>query len=271
MAPQYRGGHRKTGNFIGVGFLAADVDAGMTLDEANDHPFVRHHAGLVHTTVSHTAERHRLRIIFLLDEPIQSARDWADAQLGIALKFNSDASVSDGARMFFGNTKAAIYHIGRTLPAAVVAGLIARGRDARAARKPGGGVLPVVSVRQIAGPELVKIAGGDMVRLDELGVGTRVHCPITMILIRVRSRSCQGHDRSACVAQRAGSRFGQVTNKTVTILGRSTGFLSNGSPASMKSIQRQPALIAFSHPRRASRGSRSGFCRRSPTSRALRW
>ncbi|WP_168212738.1 MULTISPECIES: plasmid replication protein, CyRepA1 family [unclassified Bradyrhizobium] len=177
MAPQYRGGHRKTGNFIGVGFLAADVDAGMTLDEANDHPFVRHHAGLVHTTVSHTAERHRLRIIFLLDEPIQSARDWADAQLGIALKFNSDASVSDGARMFFGNTKAAIYHIGRTLPAAVVAGLIARGRDARAARKPGGGVLPVVSVRQIAGPELVKIAGGDMVRLDELGVGTRVHCP----------------------------------------------------------------------------------------------
>src|ERR1700722_8073236 len=71
-APQYRGGHRKAANFIRSGFLAADVDRGLTLEEAKDHAFVCHHAALIHTTASHTPERHRCRIIFLLDEPIVS-------------------------------------------------------------------------------------------------------------------------------------------------------------------------------------------------------
>jgi hypothetical protein len=177
LAPQYRGGHRKTGNFICASFLAADVDAGMTLEEAKDHPFVQHHAALIHTTVSHTADHHRFRIIFLLEVSVLDAPDWADAQLGLGLELGSDLSVSDGARMFFGARSAIVFHIGRTMPAQIVAGLLARGRDARASRKPGGGVLPVVSVCQIAGPELVKVAGGEMVRLDELSVGMRVHCP----------------------------------------------------------------------------------------------
>jgi len=44
IAPQYRGGHRNTGNFMRSGFLAADVADGMTLEEAEDHAFVRHQA-----------------------------------------------------------------------------------------------------------------------------------------------------------------------------------------------------------------------------------
>ena len=98
IAPQYRGGHRKTLNFEKAGFLAADVDHGMTLEEAQGHAFVRHHAGLIHTTASHTEARHRFRIVFLLDEAILSARDWADAQLGLAVLLDSDQSVADGAR-----------------------------------------------------------------------------------------------------------------------------------------------------------------------------
>jgi len=177
LAPQYRGGNRKTANFICAGFLAADVDRGMTLDEARDHPFIQHHAALIHTTVSHTAERHRFRIIFLPDERIFNATDWADAQLGIALKMTSDASVTDGARLFFGNRNATTIRIGKTLSPAVVNDLIERGRDARASRKPGGGRLPVISIRRIAGPELIKVAGGGQIRFDELIHGTRVHCP----------------------------------------------------------------------------------------------
>jgi len=175
IAPQYRGGHRKTSNFIRSGFLAADVDAGMTLEEAQDHPFVQHHAALIHTTASHTAARPRLRIIFLLDEPILSAPDWADAQMGIARRMGSDASVSDGARMFFGNSRAIFVRISRTVPPTVVAELIACGRDARASRAVPG--QPIFSARRFAGPELVRVAGGDLVRFEELGVPARVHCP----------------------------------------------------------------------------------------------
>jgi hypothetical protein len=178
IAPQYLGGHRKGSNFIRSGFLAADVDRGLTLDGAKDHAFIRHHAALIHTTVSHTPESHRFRIIFLLDEPIMSARDWADAQLGLAMTLDSDRSVSDGARMFFGNGQAAFYEISRTMSPKVVADLIARGRDARASRSPlDGSLLPVNSVRRITGPELVKVAGGELVRMDEIGAGVRVHCP----------------------------------------------------------------------------------------------
>jgi hypothetical protein len=178
MAPQYRGGHRKTVNFTCSGFLAADVDHGLTLEEAKDHAFVRHHAALIHTTASHTEEKHRFRIVFLLDESILSARDWADAQLGLALMLGSDRSVSDPARLFFGNRRAVSYRIGRTMPPKVVSDLIARGRDARASRSPlDGRRLPVDSVRRIAGPELVRVAGGEAVRLDEIDAGVRVHCP----------------------------------------------------------------------------------------------
>jgi hypothetical protein len=34
--------------------LVADLDAGITLEEAKSHPFILHHAALIHTTVSHT-------------------------------------------------------------------------------------------------------------------------------------------------------------------------------------------------------------------------
>jgi hypothetical protein len=178
IAPQYRGGHRKTLNFEKAGFLAADVDHGMTLEEVQDHAFVRHHAGLIHTTASHTEARPRFRVVFLLDEAILSARDWADAQLGLALLLGSDQSVADGARLFYGNSRAAIFPIGKTMAPAVVADLIARGRDARASRSPlDARRLPVDSVRTIAGPELIKVAGGNPARMDEISVGTRVHCP----------------------------------------------------------------------------------------------
>jgi hypothetical protein len=177
LAPQYRSGNRRTANFLRAGFLAADVDGGMTLDQARNHPFVQYHAALIHTTVSHTAKHQRLRIIFLLDEPLMNALDWADAQLGVALKMGSDATVTDGARLFFGNTQAEVYRIGRTTVPEVVADLIVSGRDARASRAPGGKWWPVVSMRRIAGPELITVAGGGLIRFDELTAGTRVHCP----------------------------------------------------------------------------------------------
>jgi hypothetical protein len=176
-APQYRGGRRKASEFLRCGFLAADVDGGMKLEEANDHAFVRHQAALIHTTASHTPESHRFRVVFLLHDALVEARDWADAQLGLALTLDGDRSVSDAARLFFGNSNAVIFRIGCTMPMSVVAHLIARGRDARATRAPGGGLLPAESVRRIAGPELVRVAGGELVRMDELGVGVRVHCP----------------------------------------------------------------------------------------------
>jgi hypothetical protein len=137
IAPQFREGRRKTSNFVRSGFLAADIDTGMTLEEAEHHPFVQHHGGLIHTTVSHTADHNRCRVIFLTEKPILIAQDWADAQLGLAVTLGSDRSVSDAARMFFGNTRAAVYPISKSTPSSAVTDLIALGRDTRRPDKAG--------------------------------------------------------------------------------------------------------------------------------------
>ncbi|KJC44549.1 plasmid replication protein, CyRepA1 family [Bradyrhizobium sp. LTSP857] len=176
-APQFKNGRRKATHFSRAGFLAADVDGGMTIEETKEHALVRHHAGLIHTTASHTPQSHRFRIIVLLDEAIQVAPDWADAQLGLAVTLDSDRSVSDAARMFFGNTKAVFFKISRSMPPSIVADLIARGRDARAQTAGIKGRLPVDSAKQIGPGALIKLAGGDQCRMDELSVGASVHCP----------------------------------------------------------------------------------------------
>lgn len=176
-APQFENGRRKATHFARAGFLAADVDGGMTIEEAKEHALVRHHAGLIHTTASHTAQSHRFRIIVLLDEPIPVPQDWADAQLGLAATLDSDRAVSDAARMFFGNTKAVFFKISRSMPPSIVADLIARGRDTRAQTAGIKGSLPVDSAKQMGPGSLIKLATGDQCRMDELSVGASVHCP----------------------------------------------------------------------------------------------
>ena len=178
IAPQYKDGHRRGANFIKSGFIAADVDDGMSLEDARNHAMVRHHAGLIHTTASHTAERHRLRIIFPLDKAILDAQDLADAQLGLAVALGSDRSVSDAGRMFFGSSGGTFFRISKSTPPHVVADLIARGRDARTQKSgPKDSQWPVNSSRRMGPGALVKVATGDLCRMDELKVGVSVHCP----------------------------------------------------------------------------------------------
>ncbi len=146
IAGQYHNGYRKTQNFIQAGFLAADVDDGLTLETALDHEFVRRHASLLHTTASHTPLRHRYHVFFLLDQAIRDAREFAAAQYGLALTLGTDPSVADGARMFFSNSAAIFHGIGKTMGPEVVSDLVARGRDARASTSsPGHKRLPVDS------------------------------------------------------------------------------------------------------------------------------
>lgn len=178
IAPQFKDSRRKAIYFARASFLAADVDEGMTLDEAQAHTMVRDYAGLIHTTASHTSEKHRFRIIFILDEAILSPQDWADAQFGLAVALGSDRSVSDGARMFFGNSRATFFRISMSVPPKLVADLIARGRDTRAQKAgPADSRWSVDSSRRMGPGELVKLATGESRRMDELRLGSSVHCP----------------------------------------------------------------------------------------------
>ena len=58
---------RSKENFLGAGFLAADIDYGMRIEDALKSPFVEEFGALIYTSPSHTPEDHRFRIVFELN------------------------------------------------------------------------------------------------------------------------------------------------------------------------------------------------------------
>jgi hypothetical protein len=134
FAPQYRDGYRKGANFICTEVLAADFDGSRTLLDVRNDAFCNSHASFIYTTASHSEEEQRFRVVFLLDRLIETATDYADAQLGLAEKLGSDLSVSDGARCLFGSTTGQIFRFAANrLAADDVAQLVDRGQVRRKA------------------------------------------------------------------------------------------------------------------------------------------
>jgi hypothetical protein len=71
---QHKDKHRKSAHFTCAGFLAVDIDHGMTWDEALASPFVAQYATLLCTTPSHTPEADWFRIVFELESDITDAQ-----------------------------------------------------------------------------------------------------------------------------------------------------------------------------------------------------
>lgn len=176
----YKGGHRKTTNFICSDFIAADIDRGMTLDEALAIPFVQQYASFIYTTPSHTDDDHRFRIVFLLEDTITVAADWANALFGLALKLDSDLSSKDAARMYYGCIDARVIDLGNLLPANEVDALIAAGGQERK-RNSGRNSLvqgyALTSSLKIQPGQLITTADGSVVPFEEIPRGTDVCCP----------------------------------------------------------------------------------------------
>ena len=81
---QHDNQHRKSTNFTKAGFIAVDIDHGLSIEEALNHPFVQQYASIFYTTPSHTDDNHRFRLIFELDRDIESAVEMKMAYKGIS-------------------------------------------------------------------------------------------------------------------------------------------------------------------------------------------
>ncbi|HVE02903.1 MAG TPA: hypothetical protein VNB30_02470, partial [Rhizomicrobium sp.] len=85
FGPQFERGRRKTETFKAAGFVAIDVDGTMSLEEARSHDFIRRYGSVLYTTPSHSKEGYdHFRIVFATPFPIESARTWKHALLGLA-------------------------------------------------------------------------------------------------------------------------------------------------------------------------------------------
>jgi hypothetical protein len=83
--------------------LAVDIDKGMSIDQALQHPFIAAHCGLAIESSSSSPEQHKFRLVFRLPQAIT---DWrlirACNQYLIELLGVADRSCKDASRFFFG-------------------------------------------------------------------------------------------------------------------------------------------------------------------------
>ena len=97
---QFHSNYRNTSNFICSDIIAADIDDGMTIEEALADDFITKNASIIYTTPSHTTEKPRFRIVFQLPHTVTDKDLIKFAQTGLTRKFPAVlASTSIGARV----------------------------------------------------------------------------------------------------------------------------------------------------------------------------
>lgn len=205
ISAHYKDDYRQSGNFICSDFIAADMDGTMDLDEALNTPFIQKFASFIYTTPSHTEDIHRFRVVFLLDDTITRANDWAHCLLGLAIRLGSDKSVGDAARLFYGSTNSQLIDLGHSLPIDEVDELIKLGRDEKQKfRKTQTGVAAIVSSVKLPRDTVVTLRNGQTAPLATLPANTSVHCPVhadknPSAFVVVSSRGSKGVHCKTCV------------------------------------------------------------------------
>lgn len=175
-------GRRNQENFIASSAIAVDVDGGMRLQEALQHPFVKAYGGIIYPTWSSTEEENRFRIIFFCPHPITDAEKMRNALTGGIRLFGGDKACKDACRMFYGNKKVKPIVLGNMLSEEALAELITMGID----KEP---TLDKKSSEKLSssskknGEELeegqpVKVATGLLAMLSDLKKGDRLYCPV---------------------------------------------------------------------------------------------
>ena len=175
----YKHDLRSSSNFIGTEILAADIDGGLSLEDALKHPLVKHSASFIYTTVNHQKNSPRFRVVFALAKPILDREELSQVTTAIAARLSGDMSATDPARIFYGSKGCEIFEIGNELTAEVVDELSAQGgelfRTTNHLLK--GNSASVRSARLIPNDLMVKLKNSEIVSISTLNKKTTIFCP----------------------------------------------------------------------------------------------
>lgn len=97
---------RSIDNWQSQEVIALDFDEGLTLEEAIEDKFFKENAVFLYTTFSHSDEKHKFRVVFVLDKPLYMYKDFETIINNLLQKYPyADQSCKDGSRLFFGGKK----------------------------------------------------------------------------------------------------------------------------------------------------------------------
>ena len=114
-------GKRADKNVVAFSAIALDIDEGLSLEEAQQHPFISKYAGLIYTSSSHQKAKQkqgteetiqpcdRYRVVFVLPETITDLSLWSYLYQIVCEQIpQADPSCKNIGRYFYGNTEAEI-------------------------------------------------------------------------------------------------------------------------------------------------------------------
>jgi hypothetical protein len=114
--------YRKSDNFICGQHIGLDFDTGndrSAIGTLLENKFIKRNASFIHTTASHTTDKPRTRVIFILEVPIRSRAKYSLLAEAFAETFSTnggaDVSCKDPVRLFFGAENCEIYELGNIL------------------------------------------------------------------------------------------------------------------------------------------------------------
>jgi len=100
-------GYRRNQHFQSAQFIALDFDTGdvrSSLEYLLEQSFIGHHGGFLYTTLSHTPDCPKCRVLFIIDAPITNSDQYRRAKRAVMAQLPwGDASVHDPARLFYGS------------------------------------------------------------------------------------------------------------------------------------------------------------------------
>lgn len=180
---QHKNHWRKSANFTGAGFLAADIDHGLPLEAAVADPFVQQYASFIYTTPSHTDSVPRFRIVCELERPITDAAIMTAGLTGLIVRFGADDSCKDACRLFYGSSKSRLIMFGNTLPETQLQQLVLRAGE-RSVMSDSTGEESIRrrsatrSKLDLPSDTPVRLASGEWLSLRTIPNQTQVHCPM---------------------------------------------------------------------------------------------
>ena len=107
---------RSKANYQQAQLIGLDIDNGLTLDDALNHPFVKKYGQLIYTSASHqkpkgdTPPCDRFRIVFNASQPIKDIDTYEQLVKAVMGHFPSaDEACKDASRYWAGNSQAEIF------------------------------------------------------------------------------------------------------------------------------------------------------------------
>ncbi|MGH1588862.1 hypothetical protein ACRBEV_11435 [Methylobacterium phyllosphaerae] len=171
-------GVRKESNFLACNIASVDVDHGLTVEEALASPLVQQHALLLYTTVRHTPDDHRFRLVFPLSETITNPRRMRQINRGLARRLGGDMAATDPARISFGHRNAQVHHLGGAIGPELLRELIADARLPDATDLSARGIMTRRSTVVLRPDHELQLEDGRLMPLCDAPVRARVHCPV---------------------------------------------------------------------------------------------